>query len=164
MVPGGTCARAQTRPISRLGPALFLALTMCISSAAPAAVQPLPAALQENQPGPGIERLAARVQQRLREVADLEARFVQRRLTRFGSVIVEREGKLYIRPPGRMRWEYDQPPDVFCILPARGICSGTSISKRRIGDPSWLPAISNCICGHARRVLLSHYWCSRSSR
>ncbi len=102
----------NSRP-GKLGPALFLALTMCISSPAPASEQPLPAALQENQPGPGIERLAARVQQRLREVAGLEARFVQRRLTRFGSVIVEREGKLYIQPPGRMRWEYDQPPDVF---------------------------------------------------
>jgi len=68
---------------------------------------------QEGLPGPGIERLVDRVQRRLREIDDLEARFVQRRLTRFGSVMVEREGKLYIRPPGNMRWEYERPPDLF---------------------------------------------------
>jgi outer membrane lipoprotein carrier protein len=68
---------------------------------------------QEDLPGPGIERLVSRVQGRLSETADLQARFIQRRLTRFGSVIVERTGKLYIQPPGRMRWEYEQPADLW---------------------------------------------------
>jgi outer membrane lipoprotein carrier protein len=127
MVSGEHCARAQARPIGKLGPALFLALMMCVSSLAlavvqlaPAAVPPVPAALpaapgalQEEMPGPGIERLVARVQQRIQEVADLEARFVQRRLSRFGSVLVERQGKVFIRSPGRMRWEYDQPANLF---------------------------------------------------
>jgi outer membrane lipoprotein carrier protein len=69
--------------------------------------------LQQEQPEPGIERLVARVQQRLQEAADLQAGFVQRRLSRFGSVLVERRGMVFIRSPGRMRWEYDQPTDLF---------------------------------------------------
>jgi outer membrane lipoprotein carrier protein len=106
MVPGEVCARAQARSLGGLGPALVLTLLMCITS-------PAPAALQEGQPGPGIERLVARVQRRLQEASDLEARFVQRRLSRFGSVLVERQGKVFVRSPGRMRWEYVQPSDVF---------------------------------------------------
>ena len=120
MVSGGNCARELARSNCRLGPAFFFSLMMCVSSPAPAAVQPgpaggqaVPTSAQENLPEPGIERLVARVQQRLREVEDLEARFVQRRLSRFGSVIVERAGKLYIQPPGRMRWEYEHPADLF---------------------------------------------------
>jgi outer membrane lipoprotein carrier protein len=85
-------------------------LVLCLACVV---VAPSSVHAQEDRPGPGIGRLVDRVQQRLRESADLEARFVQRRLTRFGSVIVERQGILYIQPPGRMRWEYDQPRDLW---------------------------------------------------
>jgi len=113
MVPGEICAREQARPLNQLGLTVILVLATCIVPLVPAVGEPAPVALQEQMPEPGIERLVARVQQRLLEVADLEARFVQRRLSRFGSVLVEREGKLYVQPPGRMRWEYDQPSDLW---------------------------------------------------
>ena len=106
MALGGLCT-LEFNPVRKVGLAVaLLCLLLPVVDASPD-----PAG--QEQPAPGIERLVERVQQHLRQIADLEARFVQRRLTRFGSVIVEREGKLYIQPPGRMRWEYAQPPDLW---------------------------------------------------
>lgn len=116
MASGGFCAH-RTRPIVRSGgralPASrpWLSRLFVLSLCATSMVSVV--AAQDDRPGPGIERLVDRVQQALRTTNDLEATFVQRRLTRFGSVIVERRGKLYIQPPGRMRWEYEAPADLW---------------------------------------------------
>ena len=59
------------------------------------------------EPRPGIGRVVERIQARYQDIGDLRARFVQRRLSRMGSVQIEAQGWLYVRPPGRMRWEYD---------------------------------------------------------
>jgi len=61
---------------------------------------------QQDAPAPGINALVGRIQQRYEDV-DLQARFLQNRLTRFGSVMTTAEGKLYLSAPGRMRWEYE---------------------------------------------------------
>jgi len=106
----------RLRPDRALCLALALFVSVPVTAAVwpgPAAVRPGTAAVQDDLPGPGIERLVDRVQRRLRESGDVETSFVQRRLTRFGSVIVERSGKLYVSPPGRMRWEYDEPADLW---------------------------------------------------
>ena len=55
--------------------------------------------------GPGVERLIDRIEEKY-ERAELQARFVQNRLSRLGSVMMTVEGDLYISTPGRMRWEY----------------------------------------------------------
>lgn len=57
--------------------------------------------------GPGLTRLVERVQARHRDAVGLKARFEQRSLSRFGAVTKEASGVVTIRPPGRMRWEYD---------------------------------------------------------
>ena len=56
---------------------------------------------------PGIELLVERVQERHERATDLRGRFVQRRLSRLGSVMVEVTGRIFVQPPGKMRWEYD---------------------------------------------------------
>ncbi|MCH7823981.1 MAG: outer membrane lipoprotein carrier protein LolA [Acidobacteria bacterium] len=60
---------------------------------------------QQQALAPGVELLIGRIQEKYRQT-ELQARFVQRRLSRLGSVMTTVEGDLYIRTPGRMRWEY----------------------------------------------------------
>ena len=67
----------------------------------------------QDVPQPGIRLLIERVQQRYQKVSDLEARFVQRRLSRFGAVVVENRGQVFMSLPGKMRWEYEEPEQLF---------------------------------------------------
>jgi len=53
--------------------------------------------------------LARRIQQRHHDIRDMKARFVQTYASSMlGREVVER-GTLALKPPGRMRWEYEQP-------------------------------------------------------
>lgn len=53
--------------------------------------------------------LARRIQERHHRIRDMKARFVQTYTsTMLGREIVER-GTLALKPPGRMRWEYEHP-------------------------------------------------------
>jgi len=65
----------------------------------------LMASPQQEAPAPGIESLVGRIQERYEDAA-IQAHFVQNRLSRLGSVMSSAEGEVYIRTPGRMRWEY----------------------------------------------------------
>ena len=60
---------------------------------------------QQQAPAPGVELLVERIQEKYRQT-ELQAHFVQSRLSRLGSVMTTVEGNLYISTPGRMRWEY----------------------------------------------------------
>ncbi len=60
---------------------------------------------QQQATAPGVELLIGRIQDKYRQT-ELQARFVQSRLSRLGSVMTTVEGNLYISTPGRMRWEY----------------------------------------------------------
>lgn len=60
-----------------------------------------------------LERLLQRVQERHRTMKDLRARFRQRQIQRVGAVPIVREGWWLVRTPGRLRIEYDDPPNVF---------------------------------------------------
>ncbi|MFQ5744215.1 MAG: outer membrane lipoprotein carrier protein LolA [Acidobacteriota bacterium] len=71
------------------------------------------AGAEPGHPQAGIELLVERVQGRYRTLQDFQARFVQRRLTRFGSIVLEKTGRLFVRPPGKMRWEYEDPEQLF---------------------------------------------------
>lgn len=67
-----------------------------------------PASPADAAPTPA-ESLVLRLQERHRSVADLTARFVQTyRSGALGREVVER-GTLAIKPPGRMRWDYEEP-------------------------------------------------------
>ena len=61
---------------------------------------------QQEEPAPGVQLLIERIQDKYQQ-AELQARFVQKRLSRLGSVMTTVEGDLYISTPGRMRWEYN---------------------------------------------------------
>ena len=60
---------------------------------------------QQQEPAPGVQLLIERIQDKYQQT-ELQARFVQNRLSRLGSVMTTVEGDLYISTPGRMRWEY----------------------------------------------------------
>jgi outer membrane lipoprotein carrier protein len=77
-------------------------------AAAPAALL-LAALLNPAAPGGSAQDVARRVEERAVGAADLEARFVQTyRSEALGREIVER-GRLRLKRPGRMRWDYDAP-------------------------------------------------------
>lgn len=58
---------------------------------------------------PSLAALIARVDARYSELRDFEARFTQRYVRRALRKTLEERGKLYIKRPGRMRWEYEAP-------------------------------------------------------
>lgn len=60
-----------------------------------------------------LEELVVRVQERYRSIDDLRARFHQRKVPRPGLPGTVVEGAWYVRTPGRLRVEYDEPPRVF---------------------------------------------------
>jgi outer membrane lipoprotein carrier protein len=75
---------------------MAVGLTGALLAAAPAATTP-------------AEDLARRVEAKHRTLVDLTARFVQTyRSGTLGRAIVEK-GDLFLKPPGRMRWEYHEP-------------------------------------------------------
>jgi outer membrane lipoprotein-sorting protein len=76
----------------------------------------LMASPQQEAAAPGIESLVGRIQERYEDAA-IRAHFVQNRLSRLGSVMSSAEGELYIRTPGRMRWEY---PDMLVVSTGAG--------------------------------------------
>jgi outer membrane lipoprotein carrier protein len=64
----------------------------------------------------GVEDIVARFQERLRNMNDLRARFTQTfHSETLGSTPAE-EGTLYVKFPGRMRWEYSKPKDKIAVL------------------------------------------------
>lgn len=66
----------------------------------------------QQETAPGIRALVERIQERYEDV-DLQARFVQNRLSRLGSVMISAEGQIYISTPGRMRFEYETDSQLF---------------------------------------------------
>jgi outer membrane lipoprotein carrier protein len=56
-----------------------------------------------------VKALTDKVQAHYDAVRDFEADFVQRYERRFLHRVVEESGKVWIKKPGRMRWEYENP-------------------------------------------------------
>lgn len=55
-----------------------------------------------------LERLVRGVEERLAGIEDLRGRFEQTREMP-GDRVVARSGRFFVKPPGRMRWEYTDP-------------------------------------------------------
>lgn len=86
-------------------------LCLGLAGISPAAAQPThteAGAAQQPAQQEGLEALVRRVQEGHRQIHDLQARFVQRRGAPGGRTL-EARGTLYIKLPGRMRWEYESP-------------------------------------------------------
>ncbi len=58
---------------------------------------------------PSLAAIIERVDARYSGLRDFEARFTQRYLRRALAKTLEERGRLYIKRPGRMRWEYESP-------------------------------------------------------
>ena len=61
---------------------------------------------QSSQP---VSELVDRVQAHLDEVRDFEARFTQRYIRRIARKAIEEKGRVAIKKPARMRWDYLTP-------------------------------------------------------
>ncbi len=64
---------------------------------------------------PEIEALVARVQQYFDRIDSFEADFTQRYERRLLRKVVEESGKLSVKKPGRMRWEYQAPEEKLFV-------------------------------------------------
>ena len=68
--------------------------------------------------GPALtaEEVADRVQATYQSFSDLQAAFVQKATNRLSGVSQEASGRLFLKWPGKMRWEYEKPePRLFLI-------------------------------------------------
>ena len=62
------------------------------------------------------EEVADKVQATYRSFSDLQAGFVQRATNRLSGATQEASGRLFLKWPGKMRWEYEMPePRLFLI-------------------------------------------------
>ncbi len=62
------------------------------------------------------EEVAERVQATYKSFSDLQAAFVQRATNRLSGASQEASGRLFLKWPGKMRWEYEKPePRLFLI-------------------------------------------------
>jgi len=89
----------------RRGVTWILAVTLPLLAAASPAKQvtPEPAARAE------AKRVAAQVQKRYDETANLAADFTQELRLAAGGQVVRSKGRMFFAKPGRMRWEYEAP-------------------------------------------------------
>lgn len=60
-----------------------------------------------------LEALLGRVQERYRSLRDLRSRFTQVVTPRAGGRTTTASGDWMVKPPGRMRMQYDDPPRLF---------------------------------------------------
>lgn len=65
----------------------------------------IPAVLSANQ----VDEIVDKVQATYENTADLEATFLQESLIKTMDMVEKSEGKVYIKKPGKMRWDYKKP-------------------------------------------------------
>lgn len=64
---------------------------------------------------PSLEALVDRVESHYAGVSGFEAAFTQRYERRLLSRVIEEKGKLAVKKPGRMRWEYESPEEKLFV-------------------------------------------------
>lgn len=101
------CARCEVRDKKTLifAPRTLFAALLVAGIASPLVASALTA-----------EEVADKVQATYRSFSDLQAGFVQRATNRLSGMSQEASGRLFLKWPGKMRWEYETPePRLFLI-------------------------------------------------
>ncbi|MCZ7626579.1 MAG: outer membrane lipoprotein carrier protein LolA [Candidatus Methylomirabilis sp.] len=91
-------------------------------------------------PNPGVvsaltaEELADKVQVTYQGFSDLRSAFFQRATNRLSGMTQEASGRLFLKWPGRMRWEYEKPESRLFLIDGKTLWSYSPSERQAIAQ------------------------------
>ncbi len=80
------------------------------------------------------EEVADKVQATYRSFSDLHAGFVQRATNRLSGVTQEASGRLFLKWPGKMRWEYESPEPRLFLIDGKTLWSYSPVERQAVAQ------------------------------
>ena len=80
------------------------------------------------------EEVADKVQATYRGFSDLEAVFVQKATNRLSGTSQEASGRLFLKWPGKMRWEYDKPEPRLFLIDGKTLWSYSPMERQAVAQ------------------------------
>ena len=78
------------------------------------------------------EEVADKVQATYKGFSDLQAGFVQRATNRLSGMSQEASGRLFLKWPGKMRWEYDNPEPRLFLVDGKTLWSYSPLERQAV--------------------------------
>ncbi len=78
------------------------------------------------------EEVADKVQATYKSFSDLQARFVQRATNRLSGMSQEASGRLFLKWPGKMRWEYEKPEQRLFLIDGKTLWSYSPTERQAV--------------------------------
>jgi outer membrane lipoprotein carrier protein len=80
------------------------------------------------------EEVADKVQATYKGFSDLQAGFVQRATNRLSGMSQEASGRLFLKWPGKMRWEYDNPEPRLFLVDGKTLWSHSPLERQAVAQ------------------------------
>ncbi len=80
------------------------------------------------------EEVADKVQTTYKSFSDLQAKFVQRATNRLSGVTQQASGRLFLKWPGKMRWEYDTPEPRLFLIDGKTLWSYSPLERQAVAQ------------------------------
>jgi len=80
------------------------------------------------------EEVADKVQTTYRSFSDLQAKFVQRATNRLSGLTQEASGRLFLKWPGKMRWEYETPEPRLFLIDGKTLWSYSALERQAVAQ------------------------------
>lgn len=80
------------------------------------------------------EEVADKVQATYKGFSDLQAGFVQRATNRLSGMSQEASGRLFLKWPGKMRWEYDNPEPRLFLVDEKTLWSYSPLERQAVAQ------------------------------
>jgi outer membrane lipoprotein carrier protein len=80
------------------------------------------------------EEVADKVQATYKGFSDLQAGFVQRATNRLSGMSQEASGRLFLKWPGKMRWEYDNPEPRLFLVDGKTLWSYSPLERQAVAQ------------------------------
>ncbi len=78
------------------------------------------------------EEVADKVQATYKSFSDLQAEFVQRATNRLSGASQEASGRLFLKWPGKMRWEYEKPEPRLFLIDGKTLWSYSPVERQAV--------------------------------
>ena len=80
------------------------------------------------------EEVADKVQATYKSFSDLEATFAQRATNKLSGVSQEASGRLFLKWPGKMRWEYEKPEARLFVIDGKTLWSYSPAERQAVAQ------------------------------
>ncbi len=80
------------------------------------------------------DEVADKVQATYKGFSDLQAKFVQRATNRLSGLTQEASGRLFLKWPGKMRWEYDTPEPRLFLIDGKTLWSYSPLERQAVAQ------------------------------